>query len=69
MISSDFVLTHFNTRMPLVLACEASAYGLGVVLSHTSDLGIDKPIAFASRRLSKAECADRKGSTCTGVGD
>ena len=35
----------------MVLACEASAYGLGAVLSHTSD----KSIAVASRTLSKAE--------------
>ena len=55
-IASDLVLTHFNPRTPLVLACDASAYGLGAVLSHTSDLGHDKPIAFASRTLSKAEC-------------
>ena len=38
-IASDLVFTHFNPRMPLVLACDASAYSLGAVLSHTSDLG------------------------------
>ena len=50
MIASDLVLTH---SMPLVLAFDASADGLGAVLSHTSDSGVDKPIAFASRTLSK----------------
>ena len=53
MIASDLVLTHFTPTMPLVLVCDASAYGLGAVLSHTSDSGVDKPIAFASRTLSK----------------
>ena len=46
MIGSDLILTHFNPRMPLVLACDANAYGLGAVLSHTSELGDDKPIAL-----------------------
>ena len=35
LMSSDTVLTHFNPRYPLVLACDASAYGLGAVLSPT----------------------------------
>ena len=42
MIVSDLILTHyFNPRMPLVLACDASACGLGAVLSHTSDKNCD----------------------------
>ena len=51
-IASDQVLTHYDPAMPLKLACDASAYGLGVVLSHVLPSGDEKPIAFASRSLS-----------------
>ena len=54
-IASDQVLTHYDPAMPLKLACDAFAYGLGVVLSHVLPSGEEKPIAFASRLLSKAE--------------
>eukprot|EP00731_Ephydatia_muelleri_P013854 Em0007g1164a len=56
LMSSDTVLTHFNPRYPLVLACDASAYGLGAVLSHTMPDGGERPVAYASRTLSPAEC-------------
>ena len=54
-IVSDQVLTHYDPAMPPKLACDASAYGLGVVLSHVLPSGEKKPIAFASRSLSKVE--------------
>ncbi|KAG8173770.1 hypothetical protein JTE90_000017 [Oedothorax gibbosus] len=38
----------------VLVACDASPYGLGVVLSHPTPEG-DRPIAFASRSLTKAE--------------
>ena len=49
------MLTHYDPAMPLKLACHASAYGLGVVLSHVLPSNEEKPIAFASRSLSKAK--------------
>ncbi|KAL7839170.1 hypothetical protein SRHO_G00258280 [Serrasalmus rhombeus] len=49
------VLTHFNPELPLGLACDASPYGVGAVLSHVMPDGEEKPIAYASRTLSKAE--------------
>ena len=41
------VLAHYNPDLPLVLAADASAYGLGAVLSHTFSDGSERPVAFA----------------------
>lgn len=54
LLNSD-VLTHFDPSLPLQLACDASPYGVGAVVSHIMPNGIEKPIAFASRTLNKAE--------------
>ena len=48
-------LTHFDPKLPLQLACDASPYGVGAVVSHIMANGEERPIAFASRTLSKAE--------------
>ena len=49
------VLTHYNPDLPVTLACDASSYGLGCVISHILPNGEERPIAFASRTLNKAE--------------
>ena len=51
----DRVLVHFDHTQPLTLACDASPWGVGAVLSHQYADGTERPIAFASRSLSKAE--------------
>ena len=48
-------LTHYDQDLPLSLACDASSVGVGAVIFHTFPGGKEKPIAYASRKLSQAE--------------
>ena len=54
-LSSKPVLVLYNSSLPLKLECDASPYGVGAVLSHVMPNGDEKPIAFGSQTLSKAE--------------
>ena len=54
-LTSSAVLTHYNPSLPIHMAADASAYGVGAVISHVLPDGSEHPIAFASRTLSPSE--------------
>ena len=55
LLSNAPVLAHYDPSLPIKMTGDASAYGLGAVISHTFPDGSERPIAFASRTLSSAE--------------
>lgn len=54
LITSSHVLQYPDFSKPFVLTTDASNYALGAVLSQ-GPIGSDKPIAFASRTLTRTE--------------
>ena len=55
LLLSSNCLTHFDSSLDFVVACDASNYGLGAVISHKMPDGSDRPIAYASRTLNRSE--------------
>ena len=55
LLQADLLLAHYDPSKPLVVACDASQYGIGAVLSHVLDDETERPIAYVSRTLSTAE--------------
>lgn len=52
---SSQVLAHYNPKLPIKMAVNASACGVGAVILHIFADGSRRAIAFASRTLSKSE--------------
>jgi len=55
LLTASRVLIHFDPTKELILACDASPYGVGAVLSHRFADGSEKPIGYASRTLPASE--------------
>ncbi|XP_026330562.1 uncharacterized protein K02A2.6-like, partial [Hyposmocoma kahamanoa] len=57
LLMSAEVLCHYDPNRPLVLTCDASARGVGAVLSQRGEGadGRERAVAYASRTLSDAE--------------
>ena len=68
LLTSSKLLVHFNPQLPLLLACDASAYGIGAVLAHQMPDGSEQPIGYVSRTLNSAECnysqLEKEGLSC-----
>ena len=54
-LTSADTLTCYDLSLPLSLACDASPVGIGAVIFHTFPGGIEKPVAYASCKLTVAE--------------
>nr|XP_029729204.1 uncharacterized protein LOC115266775 [Aedes albopictus] len=54
-MQSGRFLVHFDTTLPLVLATDASPYGVGAVLSHRFPDGTERPLQYASQTLTRTQ--------------
>lgn len=55
LLQSANLLVHFQPDLELILASDASDYGVGAVLSHWMADEAERPIGYVSRSLNKAE--------------
>ena len=54
-LMSSSVLVHFDPKLSITLAGDASSYGIGAAISHIYPDGSERPIAFASRTLNRVK--------------
>ncbi|CAK1595080.1 unnamed protein product [Parnassius mnemosyne] len=54
-LTTSPVLAYPDFSKPFILTCDASSFAISAILSQ-GKIGKDRPIAFASRTLNKAEC-------------
>lgn len=55
LMASNEVLAHYDPTLPLILATDASPYGVGAVLSHRYPDNTERPIQYASQTLSDVQ--------------
>ncbi|EGT56130.1 hypothetical protein CAEBREN_30260 [Caenorhabditis brenneri] len=49
------LLSHFHADWPMVVSADASAYGIGGVLTHIDPQGVETPVAHFARALTDTE--------------
>lgn len=54
LIEKNSILELYDPGKPIIIATDASPYGVGAIMSHIVD-GVEKPVLFASSSLSPAE--------------
>ncbi|KAK6726142.1 hypothetical protein RB195_004452 [Necator americanus] len=54
-LSSDLLLTHFDSSLPIIVAADAPNYGMGATLSHRFADGCEKVIYHASLCLTQPQ--------------
>ena len=55
LLLSSRVVVHFDPDKKICLACDASPYKIGTVLSHIMEDSSEKPVRFVSRSLTRIE--------------
>ncbi|CAI2347329.1 unnamed protein product [Caenorhabditis sp. 36 PRJEB53466] len=55
MLNSDLLLTHYDPKLPIIVAADASQYGIGGVISHRWPNGTEKAIFHFSRALTATQ--------------
>ena len=54
LLLSAKMLAHYDPSKRILLQCDGSNYGLGVVLSHVMEDGTERPVGFVSRTMNTA---------------
>uniref|UniRef100_A0A8R1E8X2 RT_RNaseH domain-containing protein n=1 Tax=Caenorhabditis japonica TaxID=281687 RepID=A0A8R1E8X2_CAEJA len=54
-VADNTMLSHFRDDWPIIVAADASAYGIGGVLLHTNPDGIEVPVAHVACSLTDTE--------------
>lgn len=55
LLTQSNVLVPYNPKLKIQITCDASPYGIASVMSHVMPDGSVRPVAYASRSLTKSE--------------